>query len=207
MSGLFITFEGGDGSGKSTQAELLASFLAEQGMTVTLTREPGGTKLGKQIRQLLLHGDDVAPRAEALLYAADRAHHVDSKIRPALERGEIVIGDRYIDSSVAYQGASRNLGTEVVRQLSMWATTGLLPELTILVDVPAEVAAQRIGVEQDRLESAGIDFHRRVRQEYLSMAEEYADRFVVVDGNRPIETIAKHIRTCVTDFLARREQL
>ena len=133
MAGLFISFEGGDGSGKSTQVDLLAKALADAGRDVVVTREPGGTAMGAEIRNLLLHGDDMGPRAEALLYAADRSHHVQSKIRPALERGAVVVTDRFLDSSVAYQGAARELGTEEVRDLSLWAVGGLLPDITFLL--------------------------------------------------------------------------
>lgn len=203
MSGLFISFEGGDGSGKSTQAYELARWLESQRIDVVLTREPGGTELGAQIRELLLHGDDVAPRAEALLFAADRAHHVASKIRPALERGAVVIGDRYLDSSVAYQGASRDLGTEEVRALSMWAVEELLPELTVLVDIPADEAAKRVGKVQDRLESEGRTFHERVREQYLEMAKKESDRFVIVDGNRSIAEISADVRAIVEPLIER----
>ena len=134
--GLFVTFEGGDGAGKTTQVRLLAEWLRERGHGVVETREPGGTELGRHIRRLLLHGGEVSPRAEALLYAADRAHDVATVIRPALDRGDVVVADRYVDSSVAYQGAARSLGKDEVRELSMWATESLIPDLTVFLDLP-----------------------------------------------------------------------
>ena len=143
-NGLFISFEGIDGVGKSTQLDLLVQYLAEQGQTVCRTLEPGGTELGREIRELLLHRKgEVAPRAEALLFAADRAHHVATVIRPALERGEVVVTDRYLDSSVAYQGSGRDLGFDQVRDLSLFAVDGLLPQLTVLLDLDANKAAAR----------------------------------------------------------------
>jgi len=161
-SGLFISIEGIDGVGKSTQSDLLEEFLRASGREVVRTLEPGGTELGQEIRHLLLHRKgDVAPRAEALLYAADRAHHVATKIRPALERGEVVITDRYLDSSVAYQGVGRLLNAEDVRAISMFAVEGLLPDLTILLDLDAAAAAERrsrTGEAPDRLEREKIDF-------------------------------------------------
>ena len=150
--GLFITFEGGDGTGKSTQIQRVRQWFEERGQQVVVTREPGGTELGTTLRQLVQNGpEDVDPRTEALLYAADRAYHVATLIRPALERGEIVLADRYIDSSLAYQGAARSLGVDEIRSLSMWATESLLPDLTLLIDVPPEVAARRRGGEPDRI--------------------------------------------------------
>lgn len=197
MSGLFITFEGGDGVGKSTQISLLADFLRENGHEVVVTREPGGTELGRQIRQLLLHGGEVSPRAEALLYAADRSHHANTVIRPALERGAIVLCDRYLDSSVAYQGAGRILGAQEIRDLSLWATEELLPDMTFLLDMPVEVSAARVGGEQDRIESAGRDFHEAVRAQFLELAAKEPERWRVLDASADIETIAAQIREYV----------
>ncbi|MFC5370900.1 dTMP kinase [Arcanobacterium bovis] len=201
MSGLFISFEGGDGAGKSTQVSRLASWLEARGREVISTREPGGTELGAKIRELLLHGDHVAPRAEALLFAADRAHHVESKIRPALERGAVVITDRYFDSSVAYQGAARALDAQQVRDLSIWAVEGLLPQVTILLDVPAQRGAARIEGELDRMEQAGAEFHERVREEFLRLAEREPQRFVVIDGTQSIEAIAERVQAVVEPLL------
>lgn len=197
MAGLFISMEGGDGSGKSTQARALQAWLEGLDYEVVMTREPGGTELGKHIRELLLHGADVAPRAEALLFAADRAHHVATKIRPALDRGAVVITDRYLDSSVAYQGASRNLGAEEIRELSLWAVDGLLPDVTLLVDVPAEIGAKRVGKNQDRLESAGLAFHQQVRDGFLALAAAEPERYIVVDGTASIEEITAQLKAVI----------
>ena len=191
--GVFISFEGGEGSGKSTQAKLLKDYLETQGHTVTLTREPGGTKLGKELRDILLHThDEVSPRAEALLYAADRAHHVETLIRPALERGEIVITDRYLDSSIAYQGAGRVLSPGEVGRISRWATESLIPTLTIIIDLPSEIGLGRLK-SRDRLERESLDFHERVRQEFLSMALLDPERYLVIDGRQSIEDLNRAI--------------
>ena len=205
MTGLFITFEGGDGSGKTTQINLLATWLESQGKTVVLTREPGGTDLGIELRNIVLHRKGfIAPRAEALLYAADRSHHIHSLVRPALERGDVVVQDRYLDSSVAYQGAGRVLDPEEVRELSLWATERLMPHLTVLLDVPASVAKARQAQterEYDRLEAEAEDFHTRVRESYLSLAAEEPERFLVVNGELPKDEIHQIIITKVADLL------
>ena len=205
MTGLFITFEGGDGSGKTTQINLLATWLESQGKTVVLTREPGGTDLGIELRNIVLHRKGfIAPRAEALLYAADRSHHIHSLVRPALERGDVVGQDRYLDSSVAYQGAGRVLDPEEVRELSLWATERLMPDLTVLLDVPASVAKARQAQterEYDRLEAEAEDFHTRVRESYLSLAAEEPERFLVVNGELPKDEIHQIIITKVSDLL------
>jgi dTMP kinase len=197
VAGLFISFEGIDGVGKSTQADLLETWLKEQGRTVVRTLEPGGTDVGLEIRKILLHHrGDLAPRAEAALFAADRAHHVASKIRPALERGEIVITDRYFDSSVAYQGAGRELSQTEVRDLSLWAVGGLLPDLTVLLDLPAEVARNRrdgSGTEPDRLESEKIEFFERARQAYLDLAKAEPERFLVIDAAATVDQMQRQI--------------
>lgn len=197
MAGLFISFEGIDGVGKSTQADLLETWLKGQGRTVVRTLEPGGTDVGIEIRKILLHHrGDLAPRAEAALFAADRAHHVASKIRPALERGEIVITDRYFDSSVAYQGAGRELSQTEVRDLSLWAVGGLLPDLTVLLDLPAEVARNRrdgSGTEPDRLESEKIEFFERARQAYLDLAKAEPERFLVIDAAATVVQMQQQI--------------
>lgn len=180
--GLFIAFEGGDGAGKSTQVALLRAALEAAGRTVTVTRQPGGTTLGRQIRDLVLHGDHVAPRAEALLFAADKAHHVDQLIRPALDRGEVVLTDRYTDSSVAYQGAGRDLGAQEIHDLNMWAVDDLVPDLTVVVDVSAAEGRRRRGDVHDRLEAEEDTFHDAIRAHYLAMAQGNPQRYVVVDG-------------------------
>ncbi|GAA2164946.1 dTMP kinase [Pedococcus bigeumensis] len=180
--GLFIAFEGGDGAGKSTQVALLRDAFEAAGRTVTVTRQPGGTTLGREIRDLVLHGDHVAPRAEALLFAADKAHHVDQLIRPALERGEVVLTDRYTDSSVAYQGAGRDLGAQEIHDLNMWAVDDLVPDLTVVVDISAAEGRRRRGDVHDRLEAEEDAFHDAIRAHYLAMAQGNPQRYVVVDG-------------------------
>ena len=189
-TGVFISFEGGEGSGKSTQTKLLKEWLEKNDETVLLTREPGGTDLGNQLRNILLDNKTgvISPRAEALMYAADRAHHVFSVIRPALERNEIVITDRYFDSSIAYQGAGRVLLPVEVARISRWATESLTPTLTIIMDLPAEIGLGRLH-STDRLESEPLAFHERVRQEYLNLAHQDPERFLVVDASLTIEQI------------------
>jgi len=203
--GVFITLEGGDGSGKTTQAELLREWLANGGRTVVRTREPGGTEVGVEVREIVLHHrGDITPRAEALLYAADRAHHVATVVRPALERGDVVIQDRYIDSSVAYQGVGRVLDPEAIRGLSDWATEGLRPDLTILLDLDADAARGRLDgarTRYDRLEAEASDFHGRVRTAYLAIADAEPDRFLVVDASAPVDDIAGVIRARVARLL------
>lgn len=180
--GLFIAFEGGDGAGKSTQVALLRDALEAQGRRVTVTRQPGGTDLGREIRDLVLHGAHVAPRAEALLFAADKAHHVEQVIAPALAAGDVVITDRYTDSSVAYQGAGRDLGAQEIHDLNMWAVDDLVPDLTVIVDVSAAEGRRRRGEVHDRLESEQDDFHEAIRAHYLAMAQGNPQRYLVVDG-------------------------
>lgn len=203
--GVFITLEGGDGSGKSTQVERLANWLVEHGRTVLRTREPGGTEVGVEIREIVLHHrGDIAPRAEALLYAADRAQHVSTIVRPALTRGEVVIQDRYLDSSVAYQGAGRVLDSQEIRELSLWAGEGLLPDLTILLDLDESVARGRLDrarTRYDRLEAEAADFHGRVRAAYLELAAAEPDRYFIVDASRPADEIARAIRDRVNQLL------
>ena len=188
--GIFIAFEGGEGIGKSTQSELLKQWLEQEGESVVLSREPGGTDLGKEIRHILLshHTGEISPRAEALLYAADRAHHVFSVIRPALANGQVVISDRYFDSSIAYQGAGRVLEPGEVARISRWATESLFPTLTIIIDLPAEIGLGRLK-SKDRLESQPIAFHERVRQEFLQLAAVDPERYFIVNGNQSIDDI------------------
>ncbi|MCS5723731.1 dTMP kinase [Herbiconiux sp. CPCC 203407] len=206
MSGVFITLEGGDGSGKSTQAGLLEAWLVEAGQTVVRTREPGGTDLGTEVREIVLHSrGHIAPRAEALLYAADRAHHIATKVRPALERGEVVVQDRYLDSSVAYQGAGRVLDAAEIRSLSLWAAEGLLPDLTILLDLDEIAARARLdGANKrfDRLEAEKSEFHARVRSAFLGLAADEPERFLVLDAALPPEELAARIRARVAPLLA-----
>ena len=207
--GMLVAFEGGEGSGKSTQARKLAEWLTERGVAVTTTHEPGATDFGAKVRSILLDSGDgsLTPRAEALLFAADRAHHVDTVIRPALDRGEVVITDRYVDSSLAYQGAGRALSVEDIRRLSRWATSGLRPDLTVLLDVDPEVGLERArsaGRGQDRLERESIDFHQRVRRAFRSLADSAPDCYLVVDAGRPPAAVSAVIRAAVGRRLAAR---
>ncbi len=205
MAGVFITFEGGDGAGKTTQLELVKKWLTDHGHTVVLTREPGGTDVGIELRNIILHRKGfLAPRAEALLYAADRAHHIHTVVRPALERGEVVIQDRYFDSSVAYQGAGRVLEENEVRDLSLWATENLFPDLTVVLDIPSDVARARRDSDKrvfDRLEAEPDDFHERVREAYHRLAAAEPERFLVIDGQQNPEAISEQIIARVASLL------
>ena len=190
---MFVTFEGLDGSGKSTQAELLRARLEADGVDVVSTREPGGTELGERVRDLVLHGGHVTPWAEALLYAAARAQHVDEVIRPALERGASVICDRYLDSSVAYQGVGRELGLERVLELNLAAVGGLLPDRTFLLSLePAEIGS-RLGGVHDRLERESAEFHARAAAAYRDLAGRFPERIVVLDAARPPDELAEEV--------------
>jgi dTMP kinase len=202
--GLFVCFEGGDGAGKSTQVRLLAEALERRGCRVVVTRQPGGTPLGTQIRELVLHGDHVSPRAEALLYAADKAHHVDEVIAPALAAGQVVVTDRYTDSAIAYQGAGRELGSDEIRALQHWAVGGMLPDLTIVLDVPPAVGRTRRGDLHDRLESESDAFHAAVRQGYLDLAAQDPSRYLVLDARQPVDDLHTAVLECVDAVLARR---
>ncbi len=194
MSGYFVVFEGGEGAGKSTQEALLAEALRDRGLTVTQTREPGGTPAGEAIRHVVLSpeftGLDV--RAEALLFAAARGEHADKVIRPALDRGDVVICDRYLDSSVAYQGFARGLGPKRIRDLSLWATQELVPDLTIVLDIDPVEGLGRFQ-ERDRLEAEPMEYHQQVRAAFLAMAEEQPDRYLVLSARDDRETIAAAI--------------
>ncbi|MBM6547193.1 dTMP kinase [Janibacter sp. YIM B02568] len=187
--GLFVAFEGGDGAGKSTQVELLAGWLRDQGREVVVTRQPGGTALGQQLRDLVLHGGHMSPRAEALIFAADKAQHVAEVIAPALARGAVVITDRYTDSSVAYQGAGRDLGHAEVHDLQMWAVGDLMPDVTVVVDITAEEGRRRRDEVHDRMESEDDGFHEAVRSHFLAMARGAPARYLVVDGTAAPEQI------------------
>jgi dTMP kinase len=197
---MFVTFEGVDGSGKSTQARLLAERLREEGREVVLTREPGGTALGEEVRSLLLHGEQIAPWAEAALFAAARAQLVDEVIRPALARGADVVSDRYLDSSLAYQGLARGLGIERVLELNLLATSGILPDRTFLVLVPPADAAARRGDEPDRIEREGAGFAEEVDKAYREIARVFGQRVQVVDGTRNPEDIARDVHGRLRDL-------
>ena len=201
--GVFIVFEGGEGIGKTTQAKLLKAWLEQEDEVVVLSREPGGSELGVEIRKILLSHStgEISPRAEALLYAADRAHHVHSVIRPALAQGDVVISDRYFDSSIAYQGAGRILQPQEVARISRWATESLFPTLTIIIDLPPQVGLARLK-SKDRLESQPMDFHERVRQEFLQLAALDPERYVIIDGNQSIEDTHAAIISRVSEIPA-----
>ena len=190
---MFITFEGLDGSGKSTQAGLLRSRLDADGLEVISTREPGGTELGEKIRDLVLHGGEVTPWAEALLYAAARAQHVEVVIRPAVERGASVICDRYLDSSVAYQGVGRELGLDRVLDLNLAAVGGLLPDRTFLLALDVAEIGSRIDREHDRLERESKAFHTRAAAGYRELAARFLERIVVLDAKRPADDLAEEV--------------
>ena len=190
---MFVTFEGIDGSGKTTQARLLAERLEREGVDVVLTREPGGTPLGEAVRDLVLHGEHVAPWAEVALYAAARAQHVDQVIRPALERGATVVCDRYVDSSAAYQGGARRLGVDMVLELNLTVVGGLMPDCTVLVEISPETAAARVGGTGDRIERDGVALWARAAEAYRDLAARDRRRYVVVDGTRPVDELAEEI--------------
>jgi dTMP kinase len=201
--GLLIAFEGGEGAGKTTQARLLAIWLREQGYDVIATHEPGATKIGMRLRALLLDTahTGLSPRAETLMYAADRAEHVESVIAPALERGTVVVTDRYVDSSIAYQGRGRNQRVSEVAGLNKWATGGVEPDLTILLDLPPAAGLGRRAASADRLEAEPADFHERVREGFLALAAAAPDRYLVLDATRPPAELSAAIQERVRDLL------
>lgn len=199
MRGLFISFEGIDGAGKTTQARLLAEWLTGRGHAVTALREPGGTCVAERIREILLYSkDEIDPRAELLLFLASRAQNTAERIRPALAQGHIVICDRYADSSVAYQGHGRGLGADEVRALSMFASGGLAPDLTLLLDLSPEAGLAR-QKNSDRMEDEPLEFHRRVRHGYLSTAKDDPARVVILDGAQDVEVLRDQIERVVQD--------
>lgn len=202
--GVFIAFEGGDGAGKSTQVRLLAQRLTAAGHAPLLTRQPGGTELGRRLRDLVLHGDPMTPRAEALIFGADKAQHVEEVVRPALSAGNVVITDRYTDSSVAYQGAGRDLGADEVHTLQMWAVGGLVPDLTVIVDVTAEEGRRRRGEVHDRLESEEDAFHEAVREHFHALAATAPERYLVVDGTSEPDDMAELVWSRVGPLLQAR---
>ncbi|MEV4158850.1 dTMP kinase [Nonomuraea dietziae] len=203
VPGVFIAFEGGEGSGKTTQSRLLAIWLRDQGFDVVQTREPGSTKVGMRLRAILLDAAEkgLSARAEALLYAADRAEHVEKVIRPALHRGALVITDRYVDSSLAYQGAGRALDPSDVSKVNAWATGGLVPHLTVLIDTPPSVGLTRLGGAADRIESEPLDFHERVRKEFRSLAAAAPERYLMVDGTLSQNEISRIVQDRVREIL------
>ena len=205
-SGVFLAFEGGDGAGKSTQADLLADWLTGHGHTVVRTHEPGGSPIGAQVRRLLLSTAEhpMSPRAEALLYAAERAEHVASVVAPAMSRGDVVVCDRYLDSSVAYQGVGRGLGADTVEQISRWATGGLVPTLTVLLDLDPQQALSRSEDQADRLESEPLVCHRRVRRAFVDLAAREPHRDVILDAARPASEVHADVVEAVARVVGRR---
>lgn len=201
--GAFVCFEGGDGSGKSTQSRRLAAWLEEQGYRVVLTFEPGDTAVGRLLREIVLSPETgaISDRTEALLYAADKAEHVDSVVQPALDRGEVVITDRYVDSMLAYQGAGRSLAAEEVEEVARWATHDLRPHLTVVLDLEPEHGLGRFE-ERDRIEGESVEFHQRVREEFLQMAKADPDHYLVLDARGDVDEIADQVRSAVTPLLA-----
>lgn len=194
MQGLFITFEGPDGCGKTTQMKLLAEYFEKKGKEVVLTREPGGKGLGEKVREILLNYDgEVSDRCESFLFLADRAQNIDIIVNPAVKEGKIVLCDRHIDSTVAYQGYGRGLNIDRINMLNNIATNGKKPDLTLVFDVDVETSMKRVGKEKDRMESAGIDFHNRVRKGYLELAKQEPKRIKVLDATKSIEEIHKDV--------------
>ena len=200
--GLFITFEGADGCGKTTQIELLQKYLEKRGFSTLLTREPGAKGLGVKLREILLNYDgEVSPNCESFLFLADRAQHIDCIIRPALKEGKIILCDRHTDSTVAYQGYGRGLDIERINYLNDIATSGLKPDLTIVFDIDAETSSKRVGKTKDRMESSGMEFFNRVRNGYLEIASKEPERVKVLSSNDTIENIHKKVVNMVESIL------
>lgn len=201
-NGLFITFEGADGCGKTTQMDLLAKYLKNNEKEVLLTREPGGKGLGEKVREILLnYNGDVSDRCESFLFLADRAQNIDIIVNPAVEEGKIVLCDRHIDSTVAYQGYGRGLDIERINMLNNLATNGHKPDLTFVFDIDVETSMKRVGKEKDRMESAGIDFHNRVRKGYLELAKQEPKRIKVLDATKSIEEIHNEVIKIINEKL------
>lgn len=202
-SGVFVCFEGGEGAGKSTQSALLEQWLRRRGHTVLLTREPGGTDVGVELRRIVLDPatGDLSPRTEALVYAADKAEHVDTLVLPALGRGEVVITDRYVDSALAYQGAGRALSAAEVEPVMRWATGGLRPHLTVLLDLEPRTGLGRF-TERDRIEAEGLEFHQRVRAAFLELAAADDEHYLVLDARAPVEEIHAAVAARLEPLLA-----
>ena len=201
-NGLFITYEGADGCGKTTQLNLCKEFLENKGFDVVTTREPGAGKFGEKIREILLHYDgDVCSLSEFFLFLADRAQHVEYVIKPAISQGKIVLCDRHTDSTVAYQGYGRGNDIEQINLLNSIAVNGLQPDLTLLFDVDTEIAAQRVGNEKDRMESAGKEFHKRVRNGYLELAKANPKRIKIINSNKTIEEVFEQTKSIIENYL------
>ena len=200
--GYFITFEGADGCGKTTQSELVQKYLQEKGYEVIWTREPGSKGLGQKIRELLLHYDgDVAPTCEAFLFLADRAQNIEHNIKPAVTQGKIIICDRHTDSTIAYQGYGRGKNIEQLQYLNNLATESMKPDITFVYDVSTEIAQTRVGSEKDRMESAGIEFHKKVRQGYLEIAKKEPNRVKVINANNSIEQVFEDTKKILDELI------
>jgi len=200
--GYFITFEGADGCGKTTQSELVQKYLQEKGYEVIWTREPGSKGLGQKIRELLLHYDgDVAPTCEAFLFLADRAQNIEHNIKPAVTQGKIIICDRHTDSTIAYQGYGRGKNIEQLQYLNNLATESMKPDITFVYDVSTEIAQTRVGSEKDRMESAGIEFHKKVRQGYLEIAKKEPNRVKVINANNSIEQVFENAKKILDELI------
>lgn len=199
--GLFITFEGADGCGKTTQMKLLTEYLEQNGIDVVLTREPGGKGLGEKVREILLNYEGpVSDRCESFLFLADRAQNIDIIVNPAVKEGKIVLCDRHIDSTVAYQGYGRGLDIERINMLNDIATNGQKPDLTFVFDIDVETSMKRVGTQKDRMESAGIEFHNRVRNGYLELAKLEPQRIKVIDATKSIDEIHKEVISLISNF-------
>ncbi len=202
--GLFITFEGADGSGKTTQLNKIKTFLEDKGFDVTVTREPGALDIGQKIRDILLHYEgNVSDKCEMFLFLADRAQHAETFIKPALKEGKIVLCDRHTDSTVAYQGYGRGQDIELLKKLNSIAVDGLTPDLTLLYDIDTQTAQQRIIREKDRMETAGIEFHKKVRNGYLELYKENPDRIKLINVNNSIETVFEDTKKIIIELLKR----
>lgn len=202
QKGLFITFEGADGSGKTTQLNNIKTFLEEKGYEVVITREPGALDIGQKIRNILLHHDGIVPdKCEMFLFLADRANHVETFIKPAIEQGKIVLCDRHTDSTIAYQGYGRGQDINLLKELNKIAVNGINPDLTFLFDVSTETAQTRVGSEKDRMESAGIEFHKKVRNGYLELQKENPNRIKLINANNSIETVFEDTKNIIIKLL------
>lgn len=202
QKGLFITFEGADGSGKTTQLNNIKTFLEEKGYDVVITREPGALDIGQKIRNILLHHDGIVPdKCEMFLFLADRANHVETFIKPAIEQGKIVLCDRHTDSTIAYQGYGRGQDINLLKELNKIAVNGINPDLTLLFDVSTETAQTRVGSEKDRMESAGIEFHKKVRNGYLELQKENPNRIKLINANNSIETVFEDTKNIIINLL------
>jgi len=200
--GLFITFEGADGSGKTTQLKMLEEYLKSKNKDFITTRDPGGTRLGTKLREILLNYDGkIAPFCELFLYLADRAQHVDEVLIPSLNNGKIVLCDRYIDSTLAYQGYARGLNTDEIINLNNLVTHSLIPDLTLLFDIETGIAMKRIGDHKDRLESEAAHFHEKVRMGYLDLAKKDPERIIVIDASKSIDEVYSKVITIINKFI------